>query len=108
MEVTLTCQSKGTKYNLVQSVDVVQPDRQLADRLKLTRNEKIVVAAFAASESRGDQPKASCGLCLFTMPDVKDAFERNAQMCFSANRPNRGLGFIAGANLACPKVTYLN
>ena len=50
MEVKLSCHSKGTKYNLVQSVDLVQPDQQLAERLKLASNEKVMT--LMSSHSR--------------------------------------------------------
>ena len=92
-EMPLRCRTSpgGVDYQLVRSAVLVRPGPELAHRLRMGAEERVLVATFsrggAESEDSGggggDSSRESA-VCVYRLADVRARFTQNIQKCFAA------------------------
>lgn len=87
-EIPLLCGSKDDDYNILLSASFID------DEDKSSGGRRILVAAFAKSANKNSASRAKdSAVCLYCLPDVRDAFTRNVRRCFAAEQTLVGAQF---------------
>ncbi|KAI1294844.1 Plexin-B [Halotydeus destructor] len=103
-EITISCSSQGTDYNLLQDAYVTKVDGSLADSLRLRRGSDVLVGAFVASKDHSMKVSSRSAVCLFPLVDIEQKFEENIKMCYNGTLGSRNMNYIAGSVDECPQV----
>lgn len=83
VEMPLRCRSANTDYSFVRLATVVQPGLALANRLRISTSDYILLATFSDSL---DAVSAQSAVCLYRFVDIRVKFTENIRKCFTGNQ----------------------
>ena len=91
IEIGLECRSStgSNLYNLIQSASIGTPGVDLAAKLGISSDKKILIASFAKGQPipSNNVPQENTAICIYKMTDVRRKFLDNIESCFNgANR----------------------
>ena len=93
IEVVLECRSSSdnSNYNLVQSATIGTPGVDLAAKLGISSDKKILIASFAKGQNvpNNNVPNENMALCFYKMTDVRRKFLDNIEACYQGSTGSR-------------------
>ena len=78
-EMTIEC----GENNIIQSATVAKASRQLASTLHINEGDKVLIAAFAESETKSKTLKKSAAVCMYSFKGIRDLFTSNIRRCYN-------------------------
>ncbi|CAH1265844.1 PLXNA1 [Branchiostoma lanceolatum] len=85
MEIPFKCLGQnGTNYNLLQAMYVSKPGQKLAESMGIQEDDEILFGVFSASKTpSGIEPLESSALCIFSMSEVNEEFDKVQEACYT-------------------------
>ena len=88
IEIGLECRSStdNSLYNLIQSASIGTPGVDLAAKLGISSDKKILIASFAKGQptpNNNNVPQENTAICVYKMTDVRRKFLDNVESCYN-------------------------
>ncbi len=108
VEIPIECSSPdGSSYNLVQAATIGTPGVDLAAKLGISSDKKILIASFSKGEPvpNNNVPQEMAAICVYKMTDVRRKFLDNVEACYRGGN-NLARHFTSGncLSLVCPEI----
>ncbi len=84
-EIPIQCRSSSDNslYNLVQSATIGTPGVNLAAKLGVSSDKKILIASFSKGEpGNNNVPQETAAICIYKMTEIRQKFLENIQSCY--------------------------